>query len=223
MKFLVISILLFSLPFKSCRQEAPVYVQPTGVEKDSATIAQEKQTSLDSIESNKIVSSGTIDGYDFHGKSVRITNIEMMLDNGMEMLMSEGRFVDMKLDDDVKGVKLSIRILDMQLLNRVPFSYTFTEGKKLIITVVIKNDQGVNELFGGTILNMKGRFTINGIDKQNQTLTGSLDAELTNILDLEHKCRIENVRFINAGYYYSKENRANDSALFKNKGAIIVQ
>jgi hypothetical protein len=223
MKFLFISILLFSLSFKSCRNEAPAYIQPTGVEKDSATIAQEKQISKDSIESNKIVSSGTIDGYDFQGKSVRITTIDMMLDNGMEMLMSEGRFVEMKLLDDIKGITLAIRILDMQLLNRVPFSYTFTEGKKLIITVIIKNDQGVNELFGGTILNMKGRFTINGIDKQNQTLTGSLDAELTNILDLEHKCRIENVRFFNCGYYYSKENRTNDTALFKNKESLIVQ
>jgi hypothetical protein len=222
MKYLLI-ILLFSLPFKHCKKEQAPYVEPSGVEKDSATLARDTQFTKETIENNKIVSTGTIGGYAFSGKSRKSTNIDMMLENGMEMLMNNTQYIEMKLQDDVRGITLSVRVRDLELLNKVPFSYTFTEGKKLIVTVVIKNNQGVNEMYGGTILNVKGRLTVAGINKSAKTWNGAIDAELTSVLDTDNKCRVDNVRFFNAGYTYSKFSPFADTNLLKNKDAIVVQ
>lgn len=226
MKFTLIAVLLFSLPFniKSClRKDTAVVAEPSGVEKDSATILKELQEARDLVESNKIVSYGTIGGYEFNGKSRKVTNIDMMMENGMEMLMNEGKYAEIKLHDDVHGITLAVRIIDLQLLDRVPFSYTFTEGRKLIVTVFVKNKQGVNEMYGGTIRNIRGRFTVTGIDKANQKITGMVDGDFTNVLDLTSSCRVDQVHFTNAGYFFSKHTRVNDTSLFRNKDAIIVQ
>ena len=222
MKFLIATIFLFSLSFISCHKNSN-QAEATGAEKDSATLAQDTIFSKETIENNKIVATGTVAGYEFNATSRLIANIDMMLENGMEMLMNDKEYAEMKLLDEKKGITLSVRIIDMDLLDKIPFSYSFTEGDKLIITVFIKNKEGINEMYGGTIRNIKGRFSVTGMNKTTNTLIGSLDAELTNVLDNDNKCKIEGLRFYNAKFFLSKKSSNIDSSMFKDKNSTIVQ
>jgi hypothetical protein len=116
--------------------------------------------------------------------------------NSSDALASEQTY-SIKLFDESKNMEINVAIRDISLLNKIPFSLAFETGERILVTAYIKNNDGVNVMFGGTIHNNKGRLKLVGYNKNSKLVSGELDADLDAVIDVG-ACEIENLKFNNA-------------------------
>jgi len=100
-------------------------------------------------------------------------------------------------------MEVYIAIRDLELLTKVPFSYNFETGMKVLVTTFIKNKSGVNAMFGGTIHNNRGTLKLVGYSRSSNLVTGSLNAELDAVIE-NGTCVISDLKFTNAILMHNK-------------------
>ena len=150
----------------------------------------------------EIVSSGLIMGKEFHGFDASRYPVEKSMDSGMDMINND-QFYIIKLYDAVTKTEVYIAIRDLTLLTKIPFSYSFTTGEKVLVTAFIKNKQGVNAMYGGTIHNNRGKLKLVGYNKNTNLVTGELEADLDAVIE-NGTCDVRNFRFTNAILLHNK-------------------
>jgi len=113
-----------------------------------------------------IVAHGTIMDKEFHGFDATRYPVEHAMDSGMDMINND-QFYIIKLYDEKNKMEVYIAIRDLELLTKVPFSYNFETGMKVLVTTFIKNKSGVNAMFGGTIHNNRGTLKLVGYSRSS--------------------------------------------------------
>lgn len=153
-------------------------------------------------EKRAIVAKGLIMGREFHGIDASKYVLEHAMDSGMDMINNDQYYI-IKLYDDVNKVEVYIAIRDLTLLTKIPFSYSFDVGTKVLVTAFIKNKAGVNAMYGGTIHNNKGKLKLSGYSKSTNLVTGELEADLDAVIE-NGVCDIREFRFANAILMHNK-------------------
>jgi hypothetical protein len=143
----------------------------------------------------EIIARGTVMDKPFKGIDATKYPVKHLM-NSSDALASEQTY-SIKLFDESKNMEINVAIRDISLLNKIPFSLAFETGERILVTAYIKNNDGVNVMFGGTIHNNKGRLKLVGYNKNSKLVSGELDADLDAVIDVG-ACEIENLKFNNA-------------------------
>ncbi len=167
----------------------------------------EVEEAIDSSYLNKIVKKefvafGSVMGRDFKGIDATRYPIEHAMDSGMNMINND-QFYIIKLYDPEKKIEVYIAIRDLVLLTKVPFSYSFENGTKVLVTAFIKKKDGVNAMYGGTIHNNRGKLKLSGYNRTTNTVIGELDAELDAVIE-NGTCDIIGLKLNNAILMHNK-------------------
>ncbi|MFN8237673.1 MAG: hypothetical protein U0T77_05845 [Chitinophagales bacterium] len=167
----------------------------------------EVEEAIDSSYLNKIVKKefvafGNVMGRDFKGIDATKYPIDHAMDSGMNMINND-QFYIIKLYDPEKKIEVYIAIRDLVLLTKVPFSYSFENGTKVLVTAFIKKKDGVNAMYGGTIHNNRGKLKLSGYNKTTNTVIGELDAELDAVIE-NGTCDIIGLKLNNAILMHNK-------------------
>lgn len=150
----------------------------------------------------EIIAKGFIMEREFNGvDAVRYPN-EHSMDSGMDMINND-QFYVIKLYDDKYKTEIYIAIRDLTLLSKIPFSYSFENGTKVLVTAFIKNKSGVNAMYGGTIHNNRGKLKLTGYNKTTNLVTGELEADLDAVIE-NGTCDIRNFKFHNVILQHNK-------------------
>lgn len=149
-----------------------------------------------------IVASGEMMGRKFNGVDAVKYPVEHSMDSGMDMINNDQYYV-VKLYDDVNKIEVYIAIRDLTLLEKIPFSYSFETGEKILVTAFIRNKDGVNAMYGGTIHNNRGKLRLAGYNKSTNLVTGELEADLDAVIE-NGTCDVRNLRFTNTTLQHNK-------------------
>lgn len=144
----------------------------------------------------EIVARGLIMGREFHGIDASRYPVEHAMDSGMDMINNDQYYI-IKLYDYTNKMEVYIAIRDLTLLTKVPFSYNFDNGTKVLVTAFIKNKDGVNAMYGGTIHNNRGTLKLAGYSKFTNLVTGELEGDLDAVIE-NGTCDIRSFKFSNA-------------------------
>lgn len=150
----------------------------------------------------EIVARGLVMGREFNGIDASKYILEHHMDSGMDMINND-QFYIIKLYDEATEMEIYIAIRDLTLLSKIPFSYSFEVGTKVLVTAFIKNKAGVNAMYGGTIHNNRGKLRLTGYSKSTNLVTGELEADLDAVIE-NGVCDIRELRFTNAILMHNK-------------------
>lgn len=150
----------------------------------------------------EIIAHGLLMDREFNGFDAAKYPVEHSMDSGMDMINNDQYYI-IKLYDEKTKSEVYIAIRDLQLLNKIPFSYNFETGQKVLITAFIKNKSGVNAMYGGTIHNNRGTLKLVGYSRSSNLVSGTLDADLDAVIE-NGTCDIRNLRFTNAILMHNK-------------------
>ena len=150
----------------------------------------------------EIIAHGLLMDREFNGFDASKYPVEHSMDSGMDMINNDQYYI-IKLYDEKTKSEVYIAIRDLQLLNKIPFSYNFETGQKVLITAFIKNKSGVNAMYGGTIHNNRGTLKLLGYSRSSNLVSGTLDADLDAVIE-NGTCDIRNLRFTNAILMHNK-------------------
>lgn len=154
------------------------------------------------VERREIVARGTVMDRAFKGFDATKYPVKHSMDSGMDMINNDQYYI-LKLYDDENKMEIYIAIRDLALLTKIPFSFNFDNGTKVLVTAFVKNKSGVNAMFGGTIHNNNGTLKLVGYNKSNNLVTGRLDAKLTAVIE-NGVCEIKDLNFTNAILMHNK-------------------
>ncbi len=157
---------------------------------------------LDKIVKKEFVAFGSVMGRDFKGIDATKYPIDHAMDSGMNMINND-QFYIIKLYDPEKKIEVYIAIRDLILLTKVPFSYSFENGTKVLVTAFIKKKDGVNAMYGGTIHNNRGKLKLSSYNRTTNTVVGELDAELDAVIE-NGTCDIIGLKLSNAILMHNK-------------------
>lgn len=143
----------------------------------------------------EIIARGTIMDKPFKGYDATKYPVKKLM-NSSDAIASEQAYT-IKLYDDVSNMEVDIAIRDITLLDKIPFSIAFDTGEKVLLTAYIRNKEGVNVMYGGTIHNNKGRLRLVGYNRATKLVSGELEADLDAVIDVG-VCDIRNLKFNNA-------------------------
>ena len=188
---LLVSMVLYKFRFK-LHLVKPVVTQYEAV--DSSYLLNKTKRA--------IVAKGMIMGRPFSAIDASKYTLEHSMDSGMDMINNDQYYI-IKLYDDATKTEVYIAIRDLTLLTKIPFSYSFEVGTKVLITAFIKNKSGVNAMYGGTIHNNRGKLKLTGYSKSTNLVTGELDADLDAVIE-NGVCDIRELRFSNAILMHNK-------------------
>lgn len=149
-----------------------------------------------------IVARGTLMGRDFIAFDATKYPVEHSMDSGMDMINNDQYYI-IKLYDEKHKMELYIAIRDLALLNKIPFSWNFTTGEKVLVTAFVRNKSGVNAMYGGTIHNNRGTLRLTGYSRSTNLVSGSLDADLDAVIE-NGICDVRDLRFTNAILMHNK-------------------
>ncbi len=152
--------------------------------------------------SRPTVASGSIMGRAFHGFDASKFPVEHSMDSGMDMINNDQYYIIKLYDDDTK-TEVYIAIRDLELLEKIPFSYNFDTGMKVLVTAFIRNKSGVNAMYGGTIHNNRGKLKLVGYSRSTNLVSGELDADLDAVIE-NGVCDIRGLKFSNAILMHNK-------------------
>ncbi len=150
----------------------------------------------------EIVAKGLVMGREFHGFDATRYIREHSMDSGMDMINND-QFYIIKLYDDATKIEIYIAIRDLTLLTKIPFSFSFNTGEKVLVTAFIKNKSGVNAMYGGTIHNNRGKLKLTGYSKSTNLVTGELEADLDAVIE-NGICDIREFKFTNTILMHNK-------------------
>lgn len=150
----------------------------------------------------EIVASGDLMGRNFNGIDAARYPVEHSMDSGMDMINNDQYYI-IKLYDDQNKIEIYIAIRDLTLLEKIPFSYSFETGQKVLVTAFIRNKDGVNAMYGGTIHNNRGKLKLVGYNRTTNLVTGELEADLDAVIE-NGTCDVRNFRFTNATLQHNK-------------------
>jgi hypothetical protein len=150
----------------------------------------------------EIVSSGLIMDRKFNGVDAVKYPVEHSMDSGMDMINND-QFYVIKLYDAVNKIEIYIAIRDLTLLTKIPFSYSFENGQKVLVTAFIRNKNGVNAMYGGTIHNNRGKLKLTGYSRSTNMVTGELEADLDAVIE-NGTCDVRNLKFHNVILQHNK-------------------
>lgn len=153
-------------------------------------------------EKREVVARGLIMGREFHGIDASRYVNEHAMDSGMDMINNDQYYI-IKLYDDATKTEVYIAIRDLTLLTKIPFSYSFEVGTKVLVTAFIKNKSGVNAMYGGTIHNNRGKLRLTGYNRSTNLVTGELEADLDAVIE-NGVCDIREFKFTNAILMHNK-------------------
>jgi hypothetical protein len=120
----------------------------------------------------------------------------------MDMINND-QFYVIKLYDEATKTEVYIAIRDLTLLSKIPFSYSFENGTKVLVTAFMRNKSGVNAMYGGTIHNNRGKLSLSGYNKNTNMVTGELEADLDAVIE-NGTCDVRNLRFTNVTLQHNK-------------------
>ena len=150
----------------------------------------------------EIVARGLIMGREFHGVDASRYVLEHSMDSGMDMINNDQYYIIKLYDESIK-TEVYIAIRDLTLLTKIPFSYSYEVGTKVLVTAFIRNKSGVNAMYGGTIHNNRGKLKLTGYSKSTNLVTGELEADLDAVIE-NGVCDIRELRFTNAILMHNK-------------------
>ncbi len=150
----------------------------------------------------EIVAKGMIMGREFRGIDASRYPIEHSMDSGMDMINND-QFYIIKLYDDASKTEVYIAIRDLTLLEKIPFSYSFETGQKVLVTAFIKNKSGVNAMYGGTIHNNRGKLRLSSYNRISNLVTGELEADLDSVIE-NGTCDVRDFKFTGATLMHNK-------------------
>jgi len=150
----------------------------------------------------EIVARGTLMGKQFNGIDAAKYPVEHSMDSGMDMINND-QFYIVKLYDDASKMEVYIAIRDLTLLDKVPFSLAFETGQRVLITAFMRNKEGVNAMYGGTIHNNRGRLRLNEYSKITNLVSGELEADLDAVIE-NGTCDVRNFKFTKAVLQHNK-------------------
>jgi len=150
----------------------------------------------------EIIAHGLLMDREFNGFDASKYPVEHSMDSGMDMINNDQYYI-IKLYDEKTKSEVYIAIRDLQLLNKIPFSYNFETGQKILVTAFIKNKSGVNAMYGGTIHNNRGTLKLVGYSRSSNLVSGTLDADLDAVIE-NGTCDIRNLKFTNAILMHNK-------------------
>lgn len=154
------------------------------------------------VERKEIVARGIVMDRAFKGFDATRYPVIHSMDSGMDMINNDQYYI-IKLYDDDNKMEIYIAIRDLALLNKIPFSFNFVNGMKVLVTAFVKNKSGVNAMFGGTIHNNNGTLKLVGYNRSSNLVTGTLDAKLTAVIE-NGVCEIKDLKFTNAILMHNK-------------------
>lgn len=172
-------------------------VKPVVVEEEAVD-----STYLKRKEVREIVAVGEVMGRQFKGIDATKYPLEKAMDSGMNMINNDQYYI-IKLYDPQNKIEVYIAIRDLVLLTKIPFSYSFEDGTKILVTSFIKKKDGVNAMFGGTIYNNRGKLRLAGYNRTTNLVFGELDAELDAVIE-NGTCEIVGLKFSNAILMHNK-------------------
>jgi hypothetical protein len=150
----------------------------------------------------EIIAHGLLMEREFNGFDATKYPVEHSMDSGMDMINNDQYYI-IKLYDEKTKSEVYIAIRDLQLLNKIPFSYNFETGQKILVTAFIRNKSGVNAMYGGTIHNNRGTLKLVGYSRSSNLVSGTLDADLDAVIE-NGTCDIRNLKFTNAILMHNK-------------------
>lgn len=150
----------------------------------------------------EIVASGYLMGRLFKGIDASRYPVEHSMDSGMDMINNDQYYI-IKLSDDVNKMEVYIAIRDLTLLEKVPFSLAFETGQKVLVTAFIRNKDGVNAMYGGTIHNNRGKLRLIGYNRNTNLVSGELEADLDAVIE-NGTCDVRNFKFSNVILQHNK-------------------
>ena len=150
----------------------------------------------------EIIASGSLMGREFNGIDESRYPIEHAMDSGMDMINNDQYYI-IKLYDAENKIEVYIAIRDLFLLTKIPFSYSFDNGTKVLVTSFIKNKDGVNAMYGGTIHNNRGKLRLDSYNKITNLVSGVLDADLDAVIE-NGTCDIRELKFSNVILLHNK-------------------
>lgn len=172
-------------------------IKPVVIEKEEIDSSY-----LQRNEIKEIVARGVIMDRAFSGFDATKYPVLHSMDSGMDMINNDQYYI-IKLYDDKNLMEVYIAIRDLALLDKIPFSYNFVTGTKVLVTAFIRNKSGVNAMYGGTIHNNNGTLKLVGYNKNTNLVTGTLDAELTAVIE-NGICDIKDLHFTNTILMHNK-------------------
>lgn len=150
----------------------------------------------------EISATGLIYGRPFNGFDANKYPVVHSMDSGMDMINNDQYYI-VKLYDDVNNIEVYIAIRDLTLLTKIPFSLSFDTGMKVLVTAFLRNKEGVNAMYGGTIHNNRGKLKLVGYNKNTNRVSGELDADLDAVIE-NGTCDIRNLKFTNVILMHNK-------------------
>lgn len=150
----------------------------------------------------EIICRGLVMGRQFNGVDASKYPLDHPMDSGMNMIDNDQYYI-IKMYDETNKMEIYIAIRDLALLNKIPFSFAFDTGQKILVTAFIKNKDGVNAMYGGTIHNNRGRLKLTGYNRTTNLATGELDADLDAVIE-NGVCDVRNLRFTNVTLQHNK-------------------
>ena len=153
-------------------------------------------------EKKVIVARGSIMDREFNGFDAARYPVIHSMDSGMDMINNDQYYI-IKLYDENNQMEVYIAIRDLALLSKIPFSYNFTTGTKVLVTAFVRNKSGVNAMYGGTIHNNNGTLKLVGYNRSTNLVTGTLSAQLTAVIE-NGICDIKDLHFTNAILMHNK-------------------
>ncbi len=149
-----------------------------------------------------IVARGKIMDKEFNGFDATRYPVLHSMDSGMDMINNDQYYI-IKLYDEDNQMEVYIAIRDLALLNKIPFSYNFVTGTKVLVTAFVRNKNGVNAMYGGTIHNNNGTLKLVGYNRSTNLVTGTLSAQLTAVIE-NGICDIKDLHFTNTILMHNK-------------------
>lgn len=165
------------------------------------------QEAIDSSYLNNViikpsVASGTLMDKSFNGFDASRFPIAKAMDSGMSMINND-QFYIIKLYDEKGMMELYIAIRDLKLLKKIPFSYSFENGTKVLVTAFLRNKDGVNAMYGGTIHNNRGKLKLSHYNEETNLVSGELEADLDAVIE-NGICDVRNLKFNNVILQHNK-------------------
>lgn len=142
------------------------------------------------------ISHGMVANRSFNGIDATKNKVEHLMNSGMDMISNDQYYL-IKLYDSKQEIEVYIAIRDFKLLEKIPFKYKFEDGEKVLVTAFVKDEIGVNAMYGGTIHNNEGSLNLTAFNRANKTISGTLDAKLQAVTANDF-CKVENLVFTNA-------------------------
>ncbi|MDB5229072.1 MAG: hypothetical protein JWN78_3265 [Bacteroidota bacterium] len=148
------------------------------------------------------IAFGLLMGRKFEGFDESRYPMDHAMDSGMDMINNDQYYI-IKLFDPANKMEVYIAIRDLVLLTKIPFSYSFDNGTKVLVTAFIKNKEDVNAMYGGTIHNNRGKLRLVSYNRTTNLVTGELDADLDAVIE-NGTCDIRTLKFTNAILLHNK-------------------